>query len=58
MEPKFSDGADQSELKAETEALLEGGWTLDEAQMGVSKTYYFKTYSKCLVGTTPGYAGA
>jgi hypothetical protein len=39
---------DESQLMAESNALLEGGWTLGE-QMGVGKTYFFKTYTKCLV---------
>jgi hypothetical protein len=50
MGPKFSEGADKSQLMRESNALLEGGWTLDEEQIGVKKTYFFETYSKCLVG--------
>jgi hypothetical protein len=40
MGPKFSEGADKSQLMRESNALLEGGWTLDEEQIGVKKTYY------------------
>jgi 4a-hydroxytetrahydrobiopterin dehydratase len=50
MEPKFSAGADTSKLIEETNALLEAGWTLNKEQMGIEKTYYFKTYTKALVG--------
>lgn len=30
------------------EALLGNGWTLDENQCGIRKTYFFKTYTKAL----------
>jgi len=53
MQPKFSEGADESQLMTETETLLEGEWKLDEEQMGVEKTYYFKTYTKALVTWFP-----
>lgn len=49
MQPKFSAGADESQLSAETKSLLEDEWALDEEKMGVKKTYYFKTYTKALV---------
>jgi 4a-hydroxytetrahydrobiopterin dehydratase len=49
MEPKFSPGADESKLMDETNALIDAKWTLDKEQMGVEKTYYFKTYTKALV---------
>ena len=50
MQPNFSRGADESLMLAETNSLLEGGWNLDEEHTGIHKTYYFKTYTKCLVG--------
>ena len=53
MDLKFSVGEDGSKSTAETATLLENGWSLDEGQMGVKKTYYFKTYTKCQVGNYP-----
>ncbi|KAH8587629.1 hypothetical protein B0O99DRAFT_393718 [Bisporella sp. PMI_857] len=50
MDPKFSTGKDGSKLMAETKTLLRDGWALDEKQIGVEKKYYFKTYTKCVVG--------
>lgn len=50
LQPKFSAGADESQLIAETNSLLERDWTLDEKQTGIRKAYYFKTYTKCQVG--------
>ena len=48
-QPKFSPGADQSQLMAETTALLESKWTLDETAQGLEKTFNFPTYAKALV---------
>jgi len=49
MQPKITEGQDESKLMAEAKALLDSGWALDEEEMGVKKTYYFKTYTKALV---------
>ena len=49
MSPQFSSGADERKLSEELDALLKEGWTLDEEQMGLKKTFYFKTYTKVLV---------
>lgn len=49
MQPKITEGQDESKVMAEAKALLDSGWTLDEEEMGVKKTYYFKTYTKALV---------
>lgn len=49
MEPKFSAGVDKDQLTGKVEALLRNNWTLDEDRMGLQKTYYFKTYTKCMV---------
>jgi hypothetical protein len=50
IEPIFADGLDRNQFLPPTQALLEEEqWTLDEERMGVYKTYYFKTYTKCLV---------
>lgn len=49
MEPKISEGQDESKLITEMRALAENGWILDDQDMGIKKTYYFKTYTKALV---------
>ena len=49
MQPKLSEGQDESKVMAEAKALLENGWTLDDEEVGVRKTYHFKTYTKALV---------
>lgn len=49
MTTKFSMGEDEGKLKAETRTLLDNGWLMDKDEMGVEKTYHFKTYTKCQV---------
>ena len=49
MQPKLSEGQDESRVMAEARALLENGWILDDEEVGVKKTYHFKTYTKALV---------
>ena len=49
MQPKISEGQDKSRVTAEAKALLETGWIFDDEDMGVKKTYNFKTYTKALV---------
>lgn len=49
MHPKLSEGQEESRVIAEAKALLENGWILDDEEVGVKKTYYFKTYIKALV---------
>ena len=53
MQPKFSEGQDESKMMAELMALVENGWKLDAEQIGVQKTYQFKAYTKVLVGDSP-----
>ncbi|KAM0798045.1 pterin-4-alpha-carbinolamine dehydratase family protein [Usnea florida] len=48
MQPKLSEGQDESRVLAEAKALLENGWILDDEEVGVKKTYHFKTYTKAL----------
>ncbi|KAF2476781.1 transcriptional coactivator/pterin dehydratase [Lindgomyces ingoldianus] len=48
MQPKISEGQDESKVKAELEVLLENGWELNGEQIQLGKTYYFKTYTKVL----------
>lgn len=50
MQPKFSEGQDESELTEALDALVQNGWKLDEEESGVRKTYYLKTYTKVMVG--------
>lgn len=53
MEPIFAEGVDREQALPRTQALLDQGqWKLDEERMGLLKTYYFKTYTKCLVRRT------
>lgn len=33
-------------------SLIASGWQLDDSKMGISKTFYFKTFTKCQVGIT------
>lgn len=48
MQPKISEGNDENTVLAETEILLQNGWTLDKEEMGIKKRYHFKTYTKAL----------
>lgn len=48
--PVFAENVNPEQLLAPLQSLLEEKqWNLDEEGMGVAKTYYFKTYTKCLV---------
>ncbi|OKL63021.1 hypothetical protein UA08_02047 [Talaromyces atroroseus] len=48
-EPVFPDSVNCERLSALLRSLIEQKqWTLDEDRAGVAKTYYFKTYTKCL----------
>ncbi|PGH08402.1 hypothetical protein GX51_01229 [Blastomyces parvus] len=49
MQPKFAATLpdETKQLATETNSLLNSNWTLDEEQMGLKKTFYFKTYTKC-----------
>ena len=53
MQPKSSEGQEESKMMAEMMALVENGWKLDAEQIGVQKTYHFKLYTKVLVGDSP-----
>lgn len=37
-------------LQSLNQLIQEHDWTLDSTGTGISKTYWFKTYTKCLVG--------
>jgi hypothetical protein len=53
-DPVFADFANREQLSALLQPLIEQKrWTLDEDRAGVAKTYYFKTYTKCLVRSLP-----
>lgn len=49
---KIGAGQDDEKVTAEAKILLENGWESDEEEMGLQKTYYFKTYTKALVVAT------
>ena len=49
LQPKFSESEGEDRLMAETTALLENKWALDETQQGLEKTFNFSTYAKALV---------
>ena len=54
--PKFSPGEDdESRLMAETTALVESKWALDETRQGLEKTFNFPTYAKALVSPSRPY---
>ena len=48
-QPSFSQGEDEKHMMAETTALLESKWSLDETRQGLEKTFTFPTYAKALV---------
>merc|ERR1712036_70858 len=48
MQATISKGEDETKVKGEIKALLENGWTLDEENIKISKTYHLKTYTKVL----------
>lgn len=48
LQPKFSESEGEDRLMAETTALLENKWALDETQQGLEKTFNFPTYAKAL----------
>jgi len=50
MQPKVSEGQEESTVMRKLNALVKNGWELDEDQIGVQKTYHLKTYTKVLVG--------
>ena len=57
--PRFAEGEDPQKLGSDTAALQQQGWTLDPDGMGVTKTFYFKSYFKAVVsdfvlGPVPG----
>ena len=50
MAPKFAPGSDESLMTQKTDALVQQhGWELDAEEMGLRKTFHFKTYTKALV---------
>lgn len=49
--PRFAEGEDPQQLGSDTVALQQQGWTLDTDGMGVTKTFYFKSYFKAAVSS-------
>jgi hypothetical protein len=53
VEPRFAEGEDPAQLGSDMQTLLQQqGWALDADGMGVTKTFYFKSYFKAVVSTT------
>jgi pterin-4a-carbinolamine dehydratase len=52
VEPHFAKGEDAAQLGPDMQTLLQQqGWALDADGMGVTKTFYFKSYFKAVVST-------
>jgi hypothetical protein len=49
MQLRISDGEDAAEIEASVKALVNNGWSLREDRL-LEKKYYFKNYSKVMVG--------
>lgn len=49
MQPKLSEGQDESQVIKDAEELLEREWQLDDNSMGLRKMFFFKSYTKALV---------
>jgi hypothetical protein len=49
LQPRISEGEDEFQVKKDLEALVENGWELNEEQIQLERTYYFKTYTKVMV---------
>ncbi|OJD17785.1 hypothetical protein AJ78_02137 [Emergomyces pasteurianus Ep9510] len=49
LQPKYAAATpdETKQLATETNSLLDNNWSLDDEHMGVKKTFYFKTYTKC-----------
>lgn len=48
-QPAIAKGEDEAKIKSELNALLETEWKLNDEQIQLEKTYYFKAYTKVLV---------
>ncbi|KAF2195981.1 transcriptional coactivator/pterin dehydratase [Delitschia confertaspora ATCC 74209] len=44
MQPKIATGQDEVKVKAELEALVNGGWQLDNEEIQLEKTYHLASY--------------
>ncbi|KAL4968506.1 4a-hydroxytetrahydrobiopterin dehydratase [Aspergillus stella-maris] len=47
-EPRFAEGLNPDELRPSLNELLGQGWGLDEDNIGIKKTFYFKSYFKAV----------
>ncbi|KAL2850554.1 transcriptional coactivator/pterin dehydratase [Aspergillus pseudoustus] len=47
-EPQFAEGIDPEQLRPALNALQSNGWSLDEENIGIKKTFYFRSYFKAL----------
>ena len=46
---RFSEGEDTEQVTTGLNSLRQRGWQLDQDGMGVTKTFYFKSYFKAVV---------
>ncbi|KAL4793315.1 transcriptional coactivator/pterin dehydratase [Aspergillus venezuelensis] len=47
-EPRFAEGLNPDELRPSLNELQGQGWGLDEENIGIKKTFYFKSYFKAV----------
>lgn len=54
---RFAEGEDTEQVTAGLNSLRQRGWQLDNEGIGITKTFYFKTYFKAVVcmPNPPGY---
>jgi hypothetical protein len=45
----ISEGQNQAQVKTDIKELIDKDWKLDQEQIQLEKTYYFKTYTKVTV---------
>lgn len=58
VEPRFAKGEDAAQLGPDMQTLLQQqDWALDADGMGVTKTFYFKSYFKAVVSTNTARSG-
>lgn len=46
---RFAEGEDTEHVTAGLNSLRQRGWQLDNEGIGITKTFYFKTYFKAVV---------
>ncbi|KAI9373854.1 transcriptional coactivator/pterin dehydratase [Aspergillus egyptiacus] len=48
FEPRFAEGTDPEQLRPLLNGLQDQGWSLDEDNIGIRKTFYFRSYFKAV----------